>query len=72
MYKHITGDKMGKQFEFFMSEKDEQKLKEYLQQLNVKILFEGKSHTSIEITNLPPCFFRHRMVSIISLQGRMG
>ncbi len=47
---------MGKQFEFFMSEKDEQKLKEYLQQLNVKILFEGKSPTSIEITNFPLAF----------------
>lgn len=47
---------MGKQFEFFMSEKDEQKLKEYLQQSNVKMLFEGKSPPPIEITKLPPAF----------------
>lgn len=56
MYKHITGDKMGKQFEFFMSEKNEQKLKEYLQQSNVKMLFEGKNPPPIEITDFPPTF----------------
>lgn len=52
----VVGDKMGKQFEFFMAEKDEETLKEFLQQLNVKILYEGKSSQSIEITHLPPAF----------------
>ena len=39
-----------------MSEKYEQKLKEYLQQSNIKMLFEGKSPQSTEITNLSPAF----------------
>ena len=47
---------MGKQFDFFMSEKDEQKIKEYLQQSNVKMLFEGKNPPPIEITDFPPTF----------------
>ena len=34
---------MGRQFHFFMGEKEEEELKRYLLDSNVKILFEGKN-----------------------------
>lgn len=47
---------MGKQFNFFMGERDEERLKKYLLKSNVKILFEGKNPMPIEITEFPPTF----------------
>lgn len=47
---------MGRQFHFFMGEKEEEELKRYLLDSNVKILFEGKNPTPVEITEFPPAF----------------
>ena len=39
-----------------MGEKEEEELKRYLLDSNVKILFEGKNPTPVEITEFPPAF----------------
>ncbi len=52
----IIGDKMGKQFEFYMDEKDEEILKECLLRSDVKILFDGKTPPAMEIIDFPPAF----------------
>lgn len=47
---------MGKQFNFFMDEKDEERLRKYLLESHVKLIFEGRNLMPVEITVFPPPF----------------